>query len=136
MSVYWVSEDGKKEFETFESFLRRCVTEKQVTHHQLIVSLVEGGDTQFMIKPRTGSKETLEFKVTNNNLYPADPAFENDESGSLLFLVHHDRKVFKADATSRYLNLLETLHKAVKDNDESAIKEGIKALEEWEEEWT
>ena len=135
MSSYWISGDGTAQAETLESFLYRHAKQMQVTNHQLTVLLDESGDMQLVIQLNADSTDRLEFKVDDNQLYPADPAFAQESGKTLLFMVSGDGRVFKLESTGWYLNMLERLYKAVKEKNEASMQELVKAIENWEEEW-
>ena len=135
MTSYWVSEDGAAQAETLESFLYRHAKQSQVTNHQLTVSIDESGDIQLVIQPNADSTDRLEFKIDDNQLYPADPAFTHETGKTLLFMVIGDGKVIKPESTGWYLKMLERLYVAAKEKNEASMQELVKAIEEWEEKW-
>lgn len=136
MSSYWISEDGKAKAETLESYLYRHAKQMEISNHRLKVSFDENGEMQLAIRPNDNSTEQLEFKVDDNQLYPADPAFVQESGKTLLFMVSSDGRVFNPESTGWYLKMLERLYASVKEKNEASMQELVKAIEEWEEKWT
>ena len=128
MGIYWILEDGKKEAETLESFLSRY-TETNSNEFRLVTSYDEEG-VMILAFFSENPNDRLEFKITQNSLFPADPSFEQEIKRSLLYMVTNQGRVVNFPTMQAYLNGLERLYEAVKVKNTVLIDELVKLLDD------
>lgn len=134
MSGYWISDDWSVQVKTLESYLRDAMA-KGATDH-LIRASEEYGTMRFYIHPANQDGETIDYKVDDNQVYPADPRFERPDDMIVVFmrLKRGDSRLVKADCLGGYINGLERLRRAVEQKDDAEIERCLFELREADEE--
>ena len=134
MKSYWASEDMSVQVETLESFLQSSI-ELGDCQHTLFVETDEAGNVEAHIR-RKASGERIDYKVTDNTVYPAHPAFRaRNASPIIAFTRAHTGRLFTLDTFSGYLTLLEELRTAVESHDDSELTKILQGLREWDDEY-
>lgn len=142
MSSYWVSEDDKVSVKTLESYLFDASREG-VTSHNIRVTHAEGSDIQFTISPDAISPnalggEPIDYKIDDNQVYPAHEAFSKPDERMIVFARMGDDKsnwhLAKLDTFSAYLNSLAELRKAAEADNTEEIKKLLQAMREYDAE--
>ena len=136
MSSYWISEDWKVRVETLESYLRTAMG-RGVHDHTVRATVDESGNVQFYIHPLNAEGWMINYKVTQNTIYPADPAFNKPELGGLIAFIRDREKNYRlapAEFFSAHINALDLLYKAMKRDDQDGIKSALAELKALDEE--
>ena len=135
MSSYWISEDWKVKVETLESYLRNG-TKNGAYDYAIRATEDESGNVQFYIHPQNADGDTIDYKVTGNSLYPADPAFHKPELGRFFAFMRmgDDYKIANLEGFTAHINALERLYTAMKRDDQEAIQAALAELKEQDEE--
>ena len=123
MSQFWISEDMSIQVETLESALDNALKRK-AAHLGVHIKRCENGGVGFKACG-------IEYKVTGNQVYPADPAFPYpDEPFVVLDRSGKDAHIFKLAEFSDYINLLEKLRRAVEAKNANEQEQLLAALHE------
>ena len=133
MSSYWVSEDWKVKVETLESYLRSAI-KRGIRDFIVIATEDDSLNVQFAIHPLNAVGETIDYKVTGNSLYPADPAFEKPQHPIIQYSRTGNGRVHQMSTFTEYLSLLERLRQAADKKDQGGMESILSAMWEWDEE--
>ncbi len=135
MSSYWISEDWKVKVETLESYLQTSI-KRGVHEHTVRATEDESGNMQFYIQPLNSEGWRIDYKVTGNSLYPADPAFNKPELGRFFAFMRmgEDYKIANMEGFAARINALERLYTAMKRDDDAAVRAAVAELQEQDEE--
>ena len=133
MSSYWISEDWKVKVETLESYLRSAVGHG-MRDFIVIATEDDSPNVQFAIHPLNAVGETIDYKVTGNSLYPADPAFRKPDHPIIQYSHTGNGRVFQMSSFTEYLSLLERLRQAADKKDQGGMDTILMAMREWDEE--
>ena len=134
MSSYWISEDWKVKVETLESYLRNGIKEG-IKGYTVVVSEDSSGNVRFLIQHSLNNGgDEIEYKVTGNSLYPADPAFEKPQHPIIQYSHTGNGRVFQMSTFTEYLSLLERLRRAADKKDQGGMDSILMAMREWDKE--
>ncbi len=133
MSSYWISEDWKVKVETLESYLR-SVIERGIRDFIVIATEDDSPNVQFAIHPLNAVGETIDYKVTGNSLYPADPAFEKPQHPIIQYSHTGNARVHQMSSFTEYLSLLERLRQSAEKKDQGGMESILATMREWDKE--
>ena len=134
MSSYWISEDWKVKVETLESYLRNGI-KRGIHDYGILATEDASGNVQFTIQhPQIADGNEIEYKVTGNSLYPADPAFERPQNPIVAYSHTGNGRVWDMSSFGAYLSLLERLRQAADKKDQGGMESILAAMREWDEE--
>lgn len=135
MADYWISDDWKVKVKTLESYLSDAL-KGGIYDHLIRASEGESGTVQFTIHPANVNGETIDYKVLDNRMYPADPAFGPPYREALIcFMRTKDgfRLAEMSTFTAR-VNMLDELYLAVRREDQDGIRQAMLELQEQDRE--